>query len=165
MANKGKRSIPTFAEKGGGSAQLGLRYRREVPADSVRPKLAVTAPRKMKAQKQESIEALALRQRDEDLKFTSCMNDVRNLCASTARVTMSFMAAEVAEREAMLQSVVKRRGQSPPHTLWCRSELGWGLESTKTLMTSFRGLGGASDHSRWRCQNMKPCLSCKMVTC
>ena len=43
MANKGKRSIPTFAEKGGGIAQLGLRYRREEPVDSVRPKLAVTA--------------------------------------------------------------------------------------------------------------------------
>ena len=36
MANKGKSSIPTFAEKGGGIAQLGLRYRREEPADSVR---------------------------------------------------------------------------------------------------------------------------------
>ena len=51
MTNKGKRSIPTFAEKGGGIAQLGLRYRREEPADSVRPKLVVTAPRKVKAQK------------------------------------------------------------------------------------------------------------------
>ena len=76
---------------------MGLRYRREEPADSIRPKLAVTAPRRVKAQKQESTEALALRQKEEDLKFTSCMNDVRNVCTSTARVTMSFMAAEVAE--------------------------------------------------------------------
>ena len=110
MADKGKRSIPTFAEKGGGIAQLGLRYRKEEPANSNRPKLAVSAPKRVKSLKLESAEALALRQKDADLKFTSCMNDVRNLCTSTARVTMSFMAAEVAEREAMLQSVAKGKG-------------------------------------------------------
>jgi hypothetical protein len=110
MADKGKRSIPTFAEKGGGIAQLGLRYRKEEKAHSKRPKLAVSAPRKLKALKLEGAEALAVRQKQEDLKFTSCMNDVRNLCTSTARVTMSFMAAEVAEREATLQSVAKDKG-------------------------------------------------------
>ena len=44
------------------------------------------------------------------MKFTSCMNDVRNFCAATAHVSTSFMAAAVAEREAMLQSVVKDKG-------------------------------------------------------
>ena len=91
MADKGKRSIPTFAEKGGGIAHLGLRYRKEEPANSKRPKLAVSAPKRVKQLKLETDEALALRQKSEDMKFTSCMNDVRNLCASTARVTMSFM--------------------------------------------------------------------------
>ena len=38
MADKDKRSVPTFAEKGGGIAQLGLRYRREEPANSGRSK-------------------------------------------------------------------------------------------------------------------------------
>jgi hypothetical protein len=38
MADKGKRSIPTFAEKEGGIAQLGLRYRFQEPTNSGRPK-------------------------------------------------------------------------------------------------------------------------------
>lgn len=110
MADKGKRSIPTFAEKGGGIAQLGLRYRREEPADSGRTKLNVSAPKKMTKMRGETDEALAARQIAEDMKFTSCMNDVRNLCISTVRVTTSFMAAEVAEREVTLQSVAKEKG-------------------------------------------------------
>ena len=55
MADKGKRSIPTFAEKGGGTAQLGLRYRQEEKANSARPKLAVPAPRKLKPLKLETL--------------------------------------------------------------------------------------------------------------
>ena len=47
MADKDKRSIPTFAEKGGGIAQLGLRYRREEPVNSSRPNLAVSASKKL----------------------------------------------------------------------------------------------------------------------
>ena len=39
-----------------------------------------------------------MRQKEEDVKFTSCMNDVRNLCAAAARVGMSFMPAEVADK-------------------------------------------------------------------
>jgi hypothetical protein len=58
----------------------------------------------------ETEESLALRQKAENMKFTSCMNDVRSLCAATARVSMSFMAADVAEREVMLQSVAKDMG-------------------------------------------------------
>ena len=76
MADKGKRSIPTFAEKGGGIAQLGLRCRREEKYNSKRPKLAVSTSRKLKPQKLESTEALAQRQEQEDLKITSCMNDI-----------------------------------------------------------------------------------------
>ena len=110
MADKGKRSIPTFAEKGGGIAQLGLRYRYQEPADSGRSKLGVSAPKKMTRVKGETDEAFAAKQKSEDMKFTSCMNDIRNLCVSTVRVTMSFMAAEVAEREATLQSVAKDKG-------------------------------------------------------
>ena len=110
MADKNKRSIPTFAEKGGGIAQLGLRYRREEPANSSRKKLAVSAPKKVQQSKHETDEALELRQRIEDMKFTSCMNYVRNLCAATSRVSMSFMPAEVAEREVTLQSVAKDKG-------------------------------------------------------
>ena len=63
----------------------------------------------MQESRQETGEALALRQKAEDMKFTSCMNDVRNLCATTTKVNMSFMAAEVAEREAMLQLVLKTK--------------------------------------------------------
>ena len=76
MANNGRRSFSTFAEKGGGIAQLGLSYRRDDPADSIRPKLAVSAPRRVKTLMLENTETLALRQEGEDLKFTSCMNDV-----------------------------------------------------------------------------------------
>ena len=64
----------------------------------------------MKKLRHETEEALALRQTAEDMKFTSCMSDVRNLYAATARVGMSFMAAEVAEREVMLQSLAKDKG-------------------------------------------------------
>jgi len=42
------------------------------------------------------------------------MNDVRDLCVSIARVAMSFMAAEVAEREVMLQTVAKDKGSATP---------------------------------------------------
>ena len=62
MADKNKRSIHTFAEKGGGMAQLGLRYRREEKANSSRQKIAVSAPEKMRKLRQVTGEALALRQ-------------------------------------------------------------------------------------------------------
>ena len=110
MADKNKRSIPTFAEKGGGIAQPGLRYRFQEKANSSRQKIAVSAPKRMNKLRHETEEALVLRQQAEDVKFTSCMNDVRNLCAAAARVGMSFMPAEVAEREVTLQSVAKDRG-------------------------------------------------------
>jgi hypothetical protein len=45
MTDKSKRSIPTFAEKGGGIAQLGLRYRFQEKKSSSRQKIAVSAPR------------------------------------------------------------------------------------------------------------------------
>ena len=114
MTDKNKRSTPTFAEKGGGIAQLGLRYRRAEPTNSSRPKLVVSASKKVTRLCHETDEALALRQKSEDMKFISCMNDVRNLCVSKARVAMSFMAAEVAEREVMLQTVAKDKGSATP---------------------------------------------------
>ena len=110
MADKGKRSIPAFAEKGGGIAQLGLRYRREEPADSGRSKLAVTATKKFKRKPDESKDDHAARQEKEDRRFYSCMNDIRDLCVSVVRATMSFMKDEVEEREVTLQSVAKDKG-------------------------------------------------------
>ena len=38
------------------------------------------------------------------------MNDIRNLCVSVVRVTMSFMPAVVQERQAMLQSIAENQG-------------------------------------------------------
>jgi hypothetical protein len=110
MADKGKRCIPAFAEKGGGIAQLGLRYRREEPASSGRPKLAVTASKKFPQKSHETEQEHTARQEKEDRKFHSCMNDIRDLCVSVVRATMSFMEGEVNEREATLQSVVKDQG-------------------------------------------------------
>ena len=110
MADKGKRSIPAFAEKGGGIAQLGLRYRREEPAKSARSKLAVTATKKFKKKPGESKGDHAARQQNEDKKFYSCMNDIRDLCVSVVQATVSFMKDEVEEREVTLQSVVKDQG-------------------------------------------------------
>ena len=58
--DKGQSTTPSGSdEKGGGIAQLGLRYRREEKANSERPRLAVSAPRKLRPQKLESTEALA----------------------------------------------------------------------------------------------------------
>ena len=110
MADRGKRSIPAFAEKGGGIAQLGLRYRREEPAKSGRSKLAVTATKKFKREPGESEDDHAARQEREDRNFYSCMNDIRDLCVSVVRATMSFMKDEVEEREVTLQSVVRDKG-------------------------------------------------------
>ena len=91
MADKSKRTIPAFAEKGGGIAQLGLRYHREELANSGRPKLAVTTSRKFLRRADETAEDHAARQVAEDRKFASCMNDVRDLCVSVVRATMPFM--------------------------------------------------------------------------
>ena len=112
MADKEKRSIPAFAEKGGGIAQLGLRYRREEPANPGRPELAVTATKKFPRKSDETKEDHAARRRQEreDKKFYSCMNDIRDLCVSVVHATTSFMKDEVEEREVTLQSVVKAQG-------------------------------------------------------
>ena len=110
MADKDKHSIPAFAEKGGGIAQLGLRYRREEPASSGRPKLAVTATKKFLRKPNKTKEDHAARQEREHKKFYSCMNDIRDLCVSVVRATMSFMKDEVEEREVTLQSVVQDQG-------------------------------------------------------
>jgi hypothetical protein len=89
---------------------LGLRYRFQEKANSSRQKIAVSASKRMNRLAHETDETLALRQTAGDVKFTSCMNDVRSLCAATAQVSMSFMAADVDEREVMLQLVAKDMG-------------------------------------------------------
>lgn len=90
MALKNKRKIPAF----GTIPQLGLRYRKEEPADSDRPKLAVSAKSKKLG----------------DRQFSSMLNDIRNLSCTVVQVTNHWMANVVREREATLQSVVSDLG-------------------------------------------------------
>ena len=90
MALKNKRKIPAF----GTIPQLGLRYRKEEPADSDRPKLAVSAKSKKLG----------------DRQFSSMLNDIRNLSSTVVQVTNHWMANVVREREATLQSVVSDLG-------------------------------------------------------
>ena len=157
MADKDKRSIPAFAEKGGGIAQLGLRYRREEPARSGRPKLAVTASKKVAKKSHETKQEHTARQEKEDRKFHSCMNDIRDLCVSVVRATMSFMKDEVDEREATLQSVVKDQGSVTFSYPSVQIGVGVGAGIHLDNFDKFQGTWGCLGPLTMACQSMECC--------